>query len=104
MANCCCRSVIQAWDCPPRRWIRSFLHSLPPSRKAAAWDWPSAVLLSSHMVVGCGRLPTMDEEQHFISLCRPLPCKRQQLERDSVSLRPPHGDTDRDQGKPTARR
>jgi signal transduction histidine kinase len=56
--------------CQWRRWIRSFLRSLPPSRRAAAWDWPSAVPLWSRMVAGCGRLLMMDEEPPFISPCR----------------------------------
>jgi PAS domain S-box-containing protein len=56
---------------PMRRWIRSFLRSLRPSRRAAAWDWPSAVPLWNRMAAGCGRLPTTDEEQHFTSPCRP---------------------------------
>ena len=55
------------WGCPRRRWIRSFVRSFPPSRRAATWDWPSAVPLWNRTAVGCGRLPTIDEEQHFTS-------------------------------------
>jgi signal transduction histidine kinase len=86
--------------CQRRRWIRSFLRSLRPSRKAAAWGWPSAVPLWSPMAAGCGLLPTTDEVQRFISPCRPQPkpCKCPQLERDSVSLGLPRGDTDRRRG------
>jgi len=53
--------------CQGRRWIRSFLRSLPPSRRAAAWDWPSAIPLWSRMAAGCGPRPMMDEGQPFIS-------------------------------------
>jgi len=41
-----------------------------PSRKAAAWDWPSAAPLRSRMVADCGQLPRKDEVQLFISPCR----------------------------------
>jgi C4-dicarboxylate-specific signal transduction histidine kinase len=54
----------------PTEKTRSFLRSLPPSRRAAAWGWPSAVRLWNRMAACCGRLPTMGEEQHFTSPCR----------------------------------
>jgi hypothetical protein len=38
MVNCCSLSAIQARDCQRRMLSRSFLPSLPPSRKEAAWD------------------------------------------------------------------
>jgi uncharacterized protein (DUF302 family) len=40
--NSSSRSVTGAWGCRWRRWIKSFLRSLPPNRRAAAWGWPSA--------------------------------------------------------------
>ena len=45
----------------------------------------SGSIVESHGA-GCGRPQTMDKEQHFISLCRPLPksCKCQRPERDAV--------------------
>jgi siroheme synthase (precorrin-2 oxidase/ferrochelatase) len=53
--------------CQWRRWIRSFLRSLLPSRRAAAWGWPSAVLLWSRMAGSCSQAPTAEEAQSFIS-------------------------------------
>ncbi len=41
-----------------RMLTRSFLPSLPPSPKAAAWGWPSAVPLWNRMAAGCGQPPT----------------------------------------------
>src|SRR5437868_3982551 len=52
--------------------IRSFLRSLPPSRRAAAWGWPSAVPLWNRMAGSCGQAPTVQEAQLFISPCRPM--------------------------------
>jgi hypothetical protein len=71
---------------PTRRWIRSFLRSLRPSRRAAAWDYLSAVRLWSHTAGCCGQPPTMDEVQPFISACRShlISGKRLRLERDSA--------------------
>ena len=59
-----------AWGCQRRRWIRYFLNSLPPSRRAAAWGWLSAVRLWSRMAGSCGQALTTEEVQPFISLCR----------------------------------
>jgi len=69
--NSSSRSATRAWGCQWRRWIRSFLRSLPPSRRAAAWGWPSAVPLWSRMVADRGRPPMTDEVPLFISPCRP---------------------------------
>jgi hypothetical protein len=65
--NSSSRSVTRAWGCQRSRWIRSFLRSLPPSRRAAAWGWPSAVPLWSRMAGSCGQAPTVEEAQLFIS-------------------------------------
>ena len=46
------------------------IFSKPPSRKEAAWDWPSAAPLSSRMAGICGQAPTVDVAQLFISLYR----------------------------------
>jgi hypothetical protein len=43
-----------------RRGVRSFLRSLPPSRRAAAWGWPSAVPLWSRMAGSCGQASTVE--------------------------------------------
>src|ERR1700693_5644398 len=51
---------------------RSFLPSLPPSRKAVGWGWPSAVPLWRRTAGGCGRPPTTDMAQLFISRCPPM--------------------------------
>ena len=92
--------------CPGKEPSRSLMRSLPPSPKAAAWDYLSAARLSSRTEAVCGPRRTTDGVQRSISLCRPQPkpCKCPQLERDSVSLGLPRGDTDRDQGKPTAKK
>jgi hypothetical protein len=54
---------------PMEKMVRSFLRSLPPSRRAAAWGWPSGAPLWSRMAASCGRPLMMDEEPPFIS-CR----------------------------------
>src|SRR5208283_856008 len=86
-------SPIPAWGCPRKNPSRSLTRSLPPSPKAAEWDWRSAVPLWSRMVADCGQPPTMDEEQHFISLCRPqLRCTtqlRREIALDLVTALPP---------------
>jgi light-regulated signal transduction histidine kinase (bacteriophytochrome) len=51
--------------CLRRRWNRSFLRSLPRSRKAAAWGWPSAVPLWSRIAGGCGRPLSMGRGATF---------------------------------------
>src|ERR1700722_6017122 len=106
MVNCWSRSAIPAWGCPRKRPSRSLTRSLPPSPKAPGWDYLSAAPLSSRTKAVCGPRRTTDGVQRSISLCRPQPkpCKRPPTERDSVSLGLPRGDTDRDQGKPTAKK
>ena len=52
---------------PRKKLDQIFLRSLPPSRRAAAWDWPSAVPFWSRMAASCGRRLITDEEPpcHF---------------------------------------
>ena len=50
--------------------MRSFLRSLPPNRRAAAWGWPSVVPLWSRMAADCGRPLTTNEVPPSISLYR----------------------------------
>src|SRR6201993_4439847 len=87
MVNCSSRSVTRAWDCQRRRWIKSFLRSLPPSRRGAAWGWPSAVPLWSRMAASCGQPPTVEWAQLFISTYRSRsPSHRRWLPKSSVTL------------------
>jgi len=55
-----------------RAWVASgedgsiFSAFFTPSRRAAAWDWPSAVSIVESHGGRLWRLPTMDEEQHSL--------------------------------------
>ena len=43
---------------PMEKMDQIFLRSLPPSRRAVAWGWPSAVPLWSRRAGSCGQAPT----------------------------------------------
>src|ERR1700678_4181997 len=57
----------RAWSCQWRRWIKAFLRSLPPNRRAAARGWPPPASLWNRMAGSCGHAPTVDGARIFIS-------------------------------------
>ena len=50
----------RAWSCQWRRWIKAFLRSLPPNRRAAARGWPPPASLWNRMAGSCGHAPTVE--------------------------------------------
>ncbi len=63
--------ILTLLKCEADRYSIAMRTELAPSRRAAAWDWPSAVPLWSRMATGCGPLLTADRGQPFTSPCRP---------------------------------